>query len=126
MSLDPRRVQAIFWEAVQYPDPADRAVILERECAADAALRHVVARLLEAHDEYDGIVNEPADFPELGHGAAGGTRGRVCTWHRDHSSRRGPRPHHDCAQRTKHHFFPNIMKIRQWIESQMHLFSIWC
>jgi hypothetical protein len=39
MLLDPRRVQAIFWEAVQYPDPADRAVVLERECSADAELQ---------------------------------------------------------------------------------------
>jgi hypothetical protein len=66
MLLDPRRVQAIFWEAVQYPDPADRAVVLERECTDDAALRHRVARLLEAHDEYDGFVNEPADIPRVG------------------------------------------------------------
>ena len=66
MPLDPRRVQAIFWEAIQYPDPADRDVILERECAADAALRQRVARLLEAHDEYDGFANEPFDVPRVG------------------------------------------------------------
>jgi hypothetical protein len=66
MPLDPRRVQAIFWEAVQYPDPADRAVILERECSADAVLRQRVARLLEAHDEYDGFANEPAGIPRVG------------------------------------------------------------
>ena len=66
MPLHPRRVQAIFWEAVQYPDPADRAVVLERACSADAALRQRVGRLLEAHDEYDGFVNEPADIPRVG------------------------------------------------------------
>jgi hypothetical protein len=66
MPLDPRRVQAIFWEAIQYSEPADRAVILERECSADAELRRRVARLLEAHDDYDGFVNESADRPRVG------------------------------------------------------------
>jgi hypothetical protein len=59
MPLDPKRVQAIFWEAVQYSDPADRAVILERECPADAALRQRVEALLRAHDEFNSLLNEP-------------------------------------------------------------------
>ncbi len=66
MPLNPKRVQAAFWEAVQYSDPADRAVILERECPADAELRQRVARLLAAHDAYDSFVNEPTVIPRLG------------------------------------------------------------
>ena len=34
MPLDPRRVQAVFLEAVDYHDPVDRAAILDRECSA--------------------------------------------------------------------------------------------
>jgi hypothetical protein len=59
MALDPRRVQAVFWEAVQYPDPADRATILERECSDDAELRWRIEALLRAHDTYDSFLNEP-------------------------------------------------------------------
>ncbi len=59
MTLDPKRVQSIFWEAVQFSDPADRAVILERECSADPELWERVAALLKAHDEYDSLLNEP-------------------------------------------------------------------
>ena len=60
MPLDPKRVQAVYWEAVQYSDPADRAAILERECSADAELRERVVALLSAHDEYNSLLNEPA------------------------------------------------------------------
>jgi hypothetical protein len=60
MALDPKRVQVVFWEAVQYSDPADRALILERECSADTALWERVLALLRAHDEYNSLLNEPA------------------------------------------------------------------
>ena len=59
MTLDPKRVQSIFWEAVQFSDPADRAIILERECSADPELWRRVAALLKAHDEYNSLLNEP-------------------------------------------------------------------
>jgi hypothetical protein len=60
MPLDPKRVQAVFWQAVQYSDPADRALILERECSGDAELWERVVALLRAHDEYTSLLNEPA------------------------------------------------------------------
>jgi hypothetical protein len=60
MALDPKRVQAVFWEAVQHSDPADRALILERECSADAELWERVVALLRAHDESNRLLNEPA------------------------------------------------------------------
>jgi hypothetical protein len=59
MAPDPRRVQAVFWETAQHPDPADRAPILERECSDDAELRRRVEALLRAHDAYDSFLNEP-------------------------------------------------------------------
>jgi hypothetical protein len=60
MPLDPERVQAVFREAVQHSDPADRALILERECSADAELWERVVALLRAHDDCNSLLNEPA------------------------------------------------------------------
>jgi hypothetical protein len=51
MPLDPRRVQAVFLEAVDYHDPVDRAAFLDRECSGDPELRRRVEALLKAHDE---------------------------------------------------------------------------
>jgi eukaryotic-like serine/threonine-protein kinase len=59
MPLDPRRVQAVFLEAVEYHDLADRTVILDRECLDDADLRRRVEALLKAHDEFNSFPNEP-------------------------------------------------------------------
>ena len=42
MPVDPKRVQAIFLAAVEHQDPADRAAILDRECATDSELRQRV------------------------------------------------------------------------------------
>src|SRR5262249_16772124 len=39
MSLDPKRVQALFLEAADHHDPRERAAILDRECSADPELR---------------------------------------------------------------------------------------
>jgi hypothetical protein len=61
MLLDPRRVQAIFLEAADYHDPADRAAILDRECSADPELRRRVEALLRAHDEFNSFLNDPVD-----------------------------------------------------------------
>jgi serine/threonine protein kinase len=49
MPVDPDRVQAIFLLAVEMPDAAARAVVLQRECGADAELRLRVEALLAAH-----------------------------------------------------------------------------
>ena len=51
MPADPSRVQAVFLAAVELPDPAARAALLDRECGSDAALRERVERLLAAHRE---------------------------------------------------------------------------
>ena len=59
MSLDPKRVQAVFLEAVNYHDPADRAVFLDAACSADAELRRRVEALLKAHDEFNDFLNQP-------------------------------------------------------------------
>jgi hypothetical protein len=61
MPLDPRRVQDIFLEAAACHDPADRAVILDRECSADLELRQRIEALLRAHDEINHFANDPVD-----------------------------------------------------------------
>jgi serine/threonine protein kinase/tetratricopeptide (TPR) repeat protein len=48
MPADPKRVQDIFLAAVTQ---TDRAAVLDRECGADAELRHRVEALLRAHDD---------------------------------------------------------------------------
>jgi hypothetical protein len=62
-------VQAVFLEAADYHDPADRAAILDRECAADPKLRRRIEALLKAHDEFDGSLNEPVIGPRAEHRA---------------------------------------------------------
>ena len=59
MPLDPKRVQAVFLEAAEYHDPADRAAILDRECSDDPELRERVEALLRAHDEFNSFLNDP-------------------------------------------------------------------
>jgi len=53
MPLNPKRVQAVFLEAVNHHDLAKRAAILDRECMGDAELRQGVKALLKAHDRSD-------------------------------------------------------------------------
>jgi hypothetical protein len=59
MPPDPKRVQAVFLAAVEYPDPADRAAVLGAECAGDAELRRRVEDLLCAHDRFDRSLDVP-------------------------------------------------------------------
>ena len=61
MLVDPKRVQEVFLEAVEHQDPADRAAVLDRECAADRPLRDRVEALLRAHDEFNSFLNDPVD-----------------------------------------------------------------
>ena len=58
MPLNPKRVQAVFLEAADYHDPADRAAILDRACSADLELRRRVEALLRAHDEFNSFLND--------------------------------------------------------------------
>jgi hypothetical protein len=50
MPPDPKRVQAVFLAAVEQPDPAGRAAVLDRECSDDPELRGRVEALIRAHD----------------------------------------------------------------------------
>jgi tetratricopeptide (TPR) repeat protein len=50
MPIDLQRVQSVFQAVVELP-PAERAALLERECAGDAELRRYVETLLRAHDD---------------------------------------------------------------------------
>lgn len=59
MHLDPTRVRSVFWETVQYHDPADRREILARCCWDDVPLRRRIEALLNAHDDFARLVNEP-------------------------------------------------------------------
>jgi hypothetical protein len=59
MPLDPKRVQAVFLEAADYQDPADRATILDRECSGDPDMRRRIEALLKAHDEFNSFLNDP-------------------------------------------------------------------
>jgi len=67
MPLDPKRVQAVFLSAVECPEPAARAAVLDSECATDAELRGRVEALLKAHDQPDSRLDQPIVGP-TGHG----------------------------------------------------------
>jgi WD40 repeat protein len=71
MQVDPNRVQAVFLAAIEASLSA-RAAVLERECAADAALRQRVEALLRAHDE-PGSLPAPAAAADTLSGAGGAT-----------------------------------------------------
>ncbi len=50
MPFDTERARALFLEAIEYDDPADRAVFLERECSDEPDLRQHLTLLLRSHD----------------------------------------------------------------------------
>jgi hypothetical protein len=57
MMPDAGRVQAIFLAVLEQEPFADRASILDRECAADEELRRRVEALLIAHDNPDRLLD---------------------------------------------------------------------
>jgi eukaryotic-like serine/threonine-protein kinase len=59
MPIDSKRVQAIFLAVVEHQDPANRAAILDRECATDVELRQRVEALLRSNDEPDHFLDQP-------------------------------------------------------------------
>ena len=59
MSVEPKRVRAIFLEAVNHEDPASRKGVVDRECGDDSALRRRVELLLLAHDEPESELEHP-------------------------------------------------------------------
>jgi hypothetical protein len=63
MPLDPKRVQAVFLEAANCHDLADRAAILDRECMDDSESRKRIEALLRAHDRFNDFVNQPLVGP---------------------------------------------------------------
>ena len=63
MPLDPKRVQAVFGAAVKYAAAADRAAVLDRECATDAELRRRVEALLGALDQPNSLLDQPIVGP---------------------------------------------------------------
>jgi eukaryotic-like serine/threonine-protein kinase len=63
MTLDPGRVQAVFLAALEPETLADRAAVLDRECAADEELRRRVEALLIAHDKPHRLLDRPFIAP---------------------------------------------------------------
>ncbi len=59
MPLDPRHVKALFNAALDVPDPADRAALLDRECGDDKELRQRLDDLLVAYDQPAGALERP-------------------------------------------------------------------
>ena len=59
MPVNPKRVQAIFLEAVACTDAADRKAILDRECMGDPDFRRRVEALLLANDRPDSYLDQP-------------------------------------------------------------------
>jgi serine/threonine protein kinase/WD40 repeat protein len=59
VASDPKRVQAVFLQAVELPS-ANRASVLSCECGDDRELRQRVEALLQAHDEPDSFLEKPA------------------------------------------------------------------
>jgi hypothetical protein len=59
MTLDPKRVQAVFLAAIEQENLPDRDDVLDRECAADDELRRRVEALLIAHDHPDSLLDRP-------------------------------------------------------------------
>ncbi len=60
MSVDAKRLQAIFLAAVELADPAQQAALLDRECVSDPELRRRVEALLRAHQDPASVLDRPA------------------------------------------------------------------
>lgn len=63
MTFSPSRVQAVFLAALEQENLADRAAVLDRECAADEELRQRVAAILIAHDQPHSFLDQPFIAP---------------------------------------------------------------
>jgi hypothetical protein len=61
--------RSIFLEALDIPDPTERAAFLERACAGNPDLRQKVEALLAAHTEAGGFLEAPAPGPRTAHHA---------------------------------------------------------
>ena len=65
MPVDPKRVQAVFLAAVEHQSAAERAAVLDRECATDLELRQRVLALLRSNDEPDRFLDQPVVGPAV-------------------------------------------------------------
>jgi serine/threonine-protein kinase len=63
MPTGPADVTAVFLAAVELPDPAARAAILDQACGSDVPLRRRVEKLLDAHDGAGSFLDRPAATP---------------------------------------------------------------
>ncbi len=59
MSVDPVRVKALFQEAIERADQAERRAFLDRELGADDELRERIEALLVAYDNPPTELNRP-------------------------------------------------------------------
>jgi hypothetical protein len=67
------RVKDLFVAAIELPDPAARAALLDRECAGNTDLRARLVQLLHAHDYPIPAVNGPLVGPAPDDATAGRT-----------------------------------------------------
>jgi serine/threonine protein kinase len=63
MPVDEKRALAVFLAAVEFPDPAQQAAIVSRECGSDAELQARVESLLKAHRETTTVIDPKAATP---------------------------------------------------------------
>src|SRR5262245_45178328 len=63
MSIDPKRVQAVFLAVVAQHTAADRAAYLDEVCGQEVELRQRVELLLRAHDDPGSFLGMPAQGP---------------------------------------------------------------
>jgi eukaryotic-like serine/threonine-protein kinase len=69
--------ESLFLAALEKPTASERQALLEEACAGDVALRRRVERLLEAHLETLGILDQPARPPKSSETRAGSAVGSV-------------------------------------------------
>ncbi|MEZ6039901.1 MAG: serine/threonine-protein kinase [Planctomycetaceae bacterium] len=62
-SISPDSIEGLFLQALQQPDPADRAEFLSRSCGEDQDLMRRVKALLRAYDDAGSFLEEPAGGP---------------------------------------------------------------
>ena len=75
MPADPKRIEAVFHDALSRTDPADRAAFLDAACAGDPGLRERVDRLLAAHAELGCFLGGRPPDATAGYSASGGGPG---------------------------------------------------
>jgi hypothetical protein len=62
----PMTDRSISLDALDFPDPADRATFLDNTCGPDADLRRRVDALLTAHESQKTVARKPTDPPPPG------------------------------------------------------------